>query len=84
MVTVLYILCLLRNEGFPSFCVPFCFVYSSEGQKGASPPFETLMTTVGRMVFPAFDVCVWDERDVLCLVRLFLWIFFQPHTFQQW
>ena len=55
-MTVFNILCFLRNDGFPSFCLcaSLFVVCGSE----ASPPFEILMATVGRMVFFTFDVCV--------------------------
>ena len=68
------IVCLFRNEGVPYFrmCAPF-FVYGAEGRKEASPPFESVMTTDGRVVFLTFNVCTWErERAELRLVCLFL------------
>ena len=40
----------------------FVVVNSSEGWEEALPPFESMMATVGRMVFPDFDVCMCEER----------------------
>ena len=58
---------LLRNEGFPSFCcVPLCYVYSSEGPKGAVPPVGSVMATAeGR--YSDFSACTW-ERETLKFV----------------
>ena len=53
----------LVERGCPFFSfVPPCFVFCSEGWKEALPPFESMMVTVGRMIFPDFVVCMWEER----------------------
>ena len=44
----------------PRILSPF-FVYRSEGWKEGLPPFESVMATVGRMVFLTFDVCTWEQ-----------------------
>ena len=53
--------------------VAFLFrVYFRRSKGGACLLFETLVATVGRLVFLTFDVCVWEERTELCFVWLFL------------
>ena len=47
--------------------------FLSEGGKEARALFvKELEASVGRLVFHAFDVCVWEERALLCFVCLFL------------
>ena len=41
------------------------------------PPLESVLATVGSMVFPDFDVCMWEERAESRQVRLFPSVFFQ-------
>ena len=57
---------------FHFVCVPLCFVESSEGWNEASPLFESVLATVGMIVFLTFDVGTWEEKVDLRLVGLFL------------
>ena len=79
---LLNILCLLRNVGrsFTSFCVPLCFVKSSEGRKEALPPFESVMATNGRMENLTFDVCTLEERELSFAWFVSFCVFFSSHT----
>ena len=68
----MYILCLLRNEDFPSFCM--CASLCCEKFRRSKEGSATFRKRDGhcRMVFITFDVCVWEERAEVCLVGLFL------------
>ena len=52
--------------------MPLCCVNSQEGWKEALPPFESVLATVGRVVFLT-SMCA--ERAEFCFVRFFLVVF---------
>ena len=59
--TVLNILCLLRNEGFPSICLCaslFC-VQFKRSKGGRVPPFEGVSRLRILDAFNLFSACVW-------------------------
>ena len=83
---LLNILCLLRNEGVPSilFVCLSVLLHISEGRMEALSPFESVLATVGRMVFLTFVVCTLEKRAEFSLGLSFLWFFFKPQKFQYW
>ena len=71
--TVLNILCLLRNEGFSSFCLcASLFCVKSRRLEGGVATFRKRDGHSRKDVFLTFDVCTWKERAELRLVGLFL------------
>ena len=64
--------CASGTSVFLPFFVPLCCVNSQEGWKEALPPFESVLATVGRMVFLS-SMCA--ERAEFCFVRFFLVVF---------
>ena len=60
-----------RGCPFLSFVPPPLCELFTRLKGGCAPPFESVMATVGRMVFLTFGVCMWEERAELRLVGLF-------------
>ena len=57
---ILNILCLLRNEGVPSFdCVPLCFVFFGRSKGGRAAPFELVFEAEKIQHVDSLLACEW-------------------------